>query len=181
MVFANDENAPPYVVFNQNTLYDLCETLPRNTKQLLAVNGMGKVRVEKYGAEILEIIKTYCDANSIDAVAIPTKKEKPKKDKPEKIDTKKLSLDMFKSGLSISEIAKERNFVETTIQGHLAHYIPTGEIKITDLMTQETYEELKTIVQQTTFDSLSDLKNKIDDKFTYNDIRLVANDLKSLK
>ena len=174
MVFANDENAPPYVVFNQNTLYDLCETLPRNTKQLLAVNGMGKVRVEKYGAEILEIIKTYCDANSIDAVAIPTKKEKPKKDKPEKIDTKKLSLDMFKSGLSISEIAKARDFVETTIQGHLAHYIPTGEIKITDLISQETYDELKTIMQQTTLDSLSDLKNKIDEKFTYNDIKLVV-------
>lgn len=181
IVFANDENVPPYVIFTQKSLYDLCELLPMNTKQLLTVSGMGNVRVEKYGAEILEIIKTYCDANSIDAVAIPIKKEKPKKDKPEKIDTKKLSLDMFKSGLSISEIAKARDFVETTIQGHLAHYIPTGEIKITDLISQETYDELKTIMQQTTFDSLSDLKNKIDEKFAYNDIKLVVKSMEWLK
>lgn len=177
MVFANEENVPPYVIFTQKSLYDLCEMLPVNTKQLLTVSGMGKVRVEKYGAEILEIIKTYCEANSIDTNTLPVREEKPKKDKSEKADTKKVSLDMFKNGLSISEIAKTRNFVETTIQGHLAHYIPTGEIKITDLISQETYDELKTIMQQTPFDNLSDLKSKIDGKFTYNDIRLVANDL----
>src|SRR5690606_17000049 len=179
--FADAENVPSYVIFNQNTLYDLCELFPINTKQLLAINGMGKVRVEKYGTEILNIIKTYCDAHSIEPNTFLIKKEKPKKEKPNKADTKKVSLDMFKSGLSIFEIAKERNFVETTIQGHLAHFIPTGEIKITDLMTQETYEELKTIMQQTTFENLTELKSKIDDKFTYNDIRLVANDLKSLE
>ncbi|MGE5943770.1 MAG: helix-turn-helix domain-containing protein [Flavobacteriales bacterium] len=175
--FADVENVPPYVIFNQNTIYDLCEMLPLTTKQLLAVNGMGKVRVEKYGADILNVITAYCDAHSIDPNTILIKKQKPKKEKPQKTDTKSVSLNMFKSGLSISEIAKERNFVETTIQGHLAHFIPTGEIKITDLMTQETYEELKTIMQQTTFENLTDLKSKIDDKFTYGEIRLVANNL----
>jgi len=175
--FADAENVANYVIFNQNTLYDLCEQLPLTNKQLIAVNGMGKVRVEKYGAEILNIIKAYCDAHSIDPNTILIKKEKSKKDKPQKTDTKKVSLDMFKRGLSISEIAKERNFVETTIQGHLSHFIPTGEIEITDLMTEETFEELKTIMQQTTFENLTELKSKIDDKFTYNEIRLVANSL----
>lgn len=138
---------------------------------------MGKVRAEKYGTEILNIIKAYCDAHSIDANNVVVKKVKI--DTPEKPDTKKVSLDMFKSGLTISEIAKERQFVETTIQGHLAHFIPTGAIKITDLIAEETYKELKAIMQQTSYDSLSELKNKIDDKFTYTDIRMVANDLKS--
>src|SRR5690606_38371796 len=43
MVFANEENVPPYVIFTQKSLYDLCEMLPVNTKQLLTVSGMGKV------------------------------------------------------------------------------------------------------------------------------------------
>src|SRR5690606_4797905 len=73
IVFANDENVPPYVIFTQKSLYDLCELLPMNTKQLLTVSGMGNVRVEKYGAEILEIIKTYCEANSIDTNGISIK------------------------------------------------------------------------------------------------------------
>ena len=84
---------------------------------------------------------------------------------------------MFKSGMSVFEIAKERGFVESTIQGHLVHYIPTGEITITDLIPEEKYQELKSSIQSTTFENLSDLKNKLDDKFTYAEIRLVLGSL----
>ena len=44
----------------------MCEMLPVTTKQLLAINGMGKIRVQKYGEEILEIIKGYCANNTIE-------------------------------------------------------------------------------------------------------------------
>ena len=174
--FADVENVPHYVIFTQKSLYDLCEMLPVTNKQLLAVNGMGKVRIEKYGSEILDIIKDYCDSNGIEPNPIPVK-VKVKKEKA-KEDTKKISLDMFKSGLSVFEIAKERGFVEATIQGHLAHFIPMGDIKITDLMPEEKYEVLKSIMQTTTFESLTELKNKIDEKFTYAELRLVVNSLK---
>jgi hypothetical protein len=175
--FADVENVPHYVIFTQKSLYDLCEMLPLTHKQLLVVNGMGKVRVEKYGDEILDIIKAYCDTNTIEPKTIVSKKEKIKKEKQKKEDTKKVSLQLFKNGLSIFEIAKERNFTTTTIEGHLAYFIPTGEIKITDIMPEEKYEALKTIMQKVTFDSFTDLKNKIDAKFTYSEIRLVANAL----
>src|SRR5690606_36945522 len=112
---------------------------------------------------------------------ISIKKEKVKNDNSEKADTKKVSLDMPNNGLSISEIAKARDNVETTNQEHLAHNIQTGEIKITDLISQNIYEDLKIIMQQSTFDSLSDLKNKIDEKFTYNDIKLVVKSMELLK
>ncbi|MGK0253249.1 MAG: hypothetical protein ACI9OE_000711 [Mariniflexile sp.] len=175
--FAEVENVPHYVIFTQKSLYDLCEMLPVTDKQLLVVNGMGKVRVEKYGDEILDIIKDYCEANAVEANTVISKKEKIKEEKPKKKDSKKVSLELFKSGMSVSEIAKERNFVETTIQGHLAHFIPTGEIKMTDLMSEEKYQELKTIMEKTTFVNVTDLKNKIDDKFSYYEIRLVATTL----
>ena len=175
--FADVENVPHYVIFTQKSLYDLCEMLPLTHKQLLIVNGMGKVRVEKYGDEILDIIKAYCDTNAIEPKTIVSKKERSKKEKPKKEDTKKVSLQLFKNGLSIFEIAKERNYTTTTIEGHLAHFIPTGDIKITDIMPEEKYEELKTIMQKVTFENFTDLKNKIDAKFTYSEIRLVANAL----
>jgi len=175
--FADVENVPHYVIFTQKSLYDLCEMLPLTHKQLLVVNGMGKVRVEKYGDEIIDIIKEYCDTNVIKPKTIVSKKGSIKKEKPKKEDTKKVSLQLFKNGLSIFEIAKERNFTTTTIEGHLAHFIPTGDIKITDVMPVEKYEELKTIMQKATFENFTELKNKIDDKFTYSEIRLVANAL----
>ncbi len=179
--FADAENVPHYIIFTQKSLYDLCEMLPINNKQLLAVNGMGKVRVEKYGAEILDIIKEYRESNNIESTVVfeihKTEEEKLKKEKPKKEDSKKVSLEMFKSGMSVLEIANERGFVESTIQGHLVHYLPTGEITITDLIPEEKYLELKSSIQSTTFENLSDLKNKIDDKFTYSEIRLVLGSL----
>ncbi|WP_445733664.1 helix-turn-helix domain-containing protein [Mariniflexile sp.] len=175
--YADAENLPHYIIFNQKSLYDLCDMLPVTEKQLLAVNGMGKVRAEKYGTEIIDIIKNYCAENAIDPNAIVRKKEKPQKGKSNKEDTKNISLQLFKNGLSIVEIAKERNFTTGTIEGHLAHFIPTGAIKVTDIIPVEKYEELRTIMQKETFESFSELKSKIDAKFSYNEIRLVANTL----
>ena len=56
---SSSENIPPFQIFTQTSLYEMCELLPTTAKQLRKVHGMGKVRVEKYGEEILEIINDY--------------------------------------------------------------------------------------------------------------------------
>jgi len=55
-----------YQIFSQKALYEICEVLPMTEKQLLDINGFGKVRVKKYGAQILEIIHAYCEENDIE-------------------------------------------------------------------------------------------------------------------
>jgi len=169
---ADVEDVPHFQIFTQKSLYEMCETLPVTKKQLLKVNGMGKVRVKKYGEDILDIIKEYTGNRSIEL-----KDDEAEKPKTKKENTKEVSLKLFKSGLSIFEIAKERGFVSTTIEGHLAHFIPTGEVKITDIMPKKKYLELKKVMKSKTFESLTDIKNQIDDKFTYSEIRLVAKEL----
>ena len=52
---------PAYVVFNDATLYDLARLRPIDDDELLAVPGIGPVKVEKYGAAILEIIEAGLD------------------------------------------------------------------------------------------------------------------------
>ncbi|WAC03446.1 helix-turn-helix domain-containing protein [Lacinutrix neustonica] len=101
-----------------------------------------------------------------------------KKTKRKKGDTKKTSLELFKKGKSVSQIAHERELNENTVSGHLASFIPTGEVKITDLISERHYNELKDIIPKHQFENLSDLKNQIDDKFSYAEIRLVMDSLK---
>lgn len=167
-----------YQVFTQKALYEICETLPTNKDELLQVNGMGKTRVQKYGSEVLKVIHDYCDENDIEisnAIEIfETKKPKKKRG-----DTKKESLDLFKSGKSIEEIANERELNLATITGHLASFMPTGEVKITDLISKTHYNELKALIPKHSFENLSDLKHQIDDKYTYGELRLVLEDLKN--
>ena len=59
------EKIPHFQIFTQETLYAICDELPRNEKALLKVNGMGKIRVKKYGEEILAAIEIYCEENGI--------------------------------------------------------------------------------------------------------------------
>ena len=161
-----------FQVFTQKALYEICETLPSNKKELLQVNGFGKVRVEKYGNEILEVIRTFCEENDIETTE---EVEIFEKTKPKKRDTKKESLDLFKAGKSISQIAHERELNENTISGHLASFIPSGEVKITDLISEAHYKELKALIPKQKFDNLSDLKHQIHDKYSYGEIKLVIN------
>ncbi len=175
---AKEEDLIHYQVFTQKALYDMCETLPTNKQELLQVNGMGKVRVEKYGTAILEVIRNYCDEHDIEtSQASEIVFKEPPKAKRKKGDTKKISLDLFNAGKSPDAIALERDLNVNTIIGHLASFIASGEVKITDLISEKHYDELKTIIPKTKFENLSDLKHQIDDKYSFGELRLVLEDL----
>ena len=103
-------------------------------KELLKVKGMGKIRFKKYGEEILDVIETYCKENGINKLNEQKKEDK----KP----TKQISFELFKSGLSIKEIAKERGLTSGTIESHLASYIPSGDVDILELIEIKKYKKL---------------------------------------
>lgn len=48
-------NIKPYFIYNNSEMEDLISTYPMTQEQLLNVNGFGKVKVEKYGEDILKI------------------------------------------------------------------------------------------------------------------------------
>ncbi|MDW5290503.1 helix-turn-helix domain-containing protein [Formosa sp. PL04] len=177
---ATDNELIHYQVFTQKALYEMCEVLPLTKDELLEVNGMGKTRVEKYGSAILNVIRDYCDENDIQTESDETIRIEVKS-KKDKIDTKKASLELFKSGKTIGNIAAERDLNENTIFGHLASYISSGEIKILDLMSTENYNELNKLIPQKTFENLSELKNQLDDKYSYGELRLVLDSINSEK
>ncbi|WP_204346233.1 helix-turn-helix domain-containing protein [Psychroserpens algicola] len=165
-----------YQIFTQKALYAMCELLPISKAELKQIHGMGKTRIEKYGSEILETIRGYCEDNDIET-SLNDDIFKTQKPKRKKGDTKKVSLALFQSGKSIEDIASERELNMNTIVGHLASFITSGEVKITDLISEDHYNELKELIPKCTFDNLSDLKHQLDEKYSYSDIRLVLNSM----
>lgn len=162
------EEVHAFQVYTQKALYEMCQVLPRTLNQLGAISDIGKVRLQKYGAEILKTINSYCLKNEIEAEAHPLAL-------PKKNSTQQISFELFKRGMNISEIAKERDLANSTIEGHLVSYVKTGDIKITELMPKAKYLELKKIMETIPFEGFGDLKSKIDEKFTYTDLRMVNN------
>jgi len=124
--------------------------------------------VQKYGDKILEAIQRYCEQNDIEPQEDATENTAPKKG-----ETHLISFQLFKEGLTIPEISKKRGLVIGTIESHLIKFVNAGKLKVTDLMSKEKYLELKKLIKDIPFESIRELKNKIDDKFTYNEIRMI--------
>jgi DNA helicase-2/ATP-dependent DNA helicase PcrA len=50
------EKVPAYVVFTDLTLQAIAETKPADEQGLLSINGVGRTKLDKYGAEVLELV-----------------------------------------------------------------------------------------------------------------------------
>ncbi|MBE1277033.1 ATP-dependent DNA helicase RecQ [Enterovibrio baiacu] len=64
---ADEEDVPPYVVFNDATLIEMAEMIPTSQGELLAVNGVGQRKLEKYGNVFLDVIEDHITMDSNDA------------------------------------------------------------------------------------------------------------------
>ena len=53
---ADAEGVPPYIVFSDATLRNMCADLPQTESEFLAVSGVGEVKLQRYGKAFLEEI-----------------------------------------------------------------------------------------------------------------------------
>jgi len=58
MQIAKEESVPPFVVFSDKTLMDMCLRTPRNAVDMLDVSGVGESKLERYGERFIQLI---CD------------------------------------------------------------------------------------------------------------------------
>ncbi|MGV8926847.1 MAG: ATP-dependent DNA helicase RecQ [Ewingella sp.] len=58
---ADDNNVPPYVVFNDTTLLEMAEHLPISPSDLLDITGVGQRKLEKFGRPFMAVIRDHID------------------------------------------------------------------------------------------------------------------------
>jgi superfamily II DNA helicase RecQ len=56
---AAQRGAPPYVIFHDAALREMCRALPADLTALAAIKGVGKVRLDKYGMLFIEAVKAH--------------------------------------------------------------------------------------------------------------------------
>ena len=54
---ANKENVKPYIIFSDSSLMEIVNILPKNLEELKEIRGVGEKKLQKYGEEIIDIIK----------------------------------------------------------------------------------------------------------------------------
>lgn len=56
---AKEKGLPSYIVFNDKSLHDMCAIMPRNDNEFLMVHGVGQSKLDNYGEEFLDIIRSH--------------------------------------------------------------------------------------------------------------------------
>jgi uncharacterized protein YpbB len=158
-------------VLSQKAILSLVESLPATLKEFEHTKGIGKSTTHRYGNAILEMINSYCDNNKI---------ERGKFVIPEvviKVDTKIQSYNLYKAGKTITEIAAERNFATSTIDGHLAHFITEGKILVTELISVDKLKQIMDHLQKHPDMPNGDRKMALGETVSYSDLKAVSNHL----
>lgn len=160
-------------ILRQKVMLEIAQKLPATATELKAVKGMGGKKMEQFGQDILALILGFRQEKGMD-IPLNAKEEV----KMAGLDTKEVSLTLFKQGLKPLEIAQKRNLVVSTIEGHLAHFVQRGGLNIFELIDRQKYDTIaKCLREKAENETTGDVKNKLGDNVSYGEIRLVMADL----
>lgn len=100
---------------------------------------------------------------------------KAKKVKKVKGETRLITLNLFREGKSITDIALERGLSVRTIGGHLAELVLTGEAYIYEFITGEKINQILPLAEPGEKQSLSQIKHQLGNDCDYYEIQAVIN------
>ncbi|MFV8392091.1 DNA helicase RecQ [Flavobacterium sp. LB2P6] len=157
---SKEEEVPAYVIFSDAALRQMETERPMNDPELLAIDGVGKAKLEKYGDVFIKAIIDFQKSK-----VVRKKKE---------ATTYKETLELYKNGRSVEEIAQKRKLGLSTIMSHLAKlYVDGADIDLDSFISKE--EVVKIAEAQIKLESPNTLKPYFDyfeEKIDYGKIRL---------
>ncbi|MBI4847817.1 MAG: DNA helicase RecQ [Nitrospirae bacterium] len=126
---ADIQQVPPYIIFSDKTLQDMCRRFPSTLPELKMISGVGDTKLERYGEDFAAEIKRYLDENpGISKPAeVPVYTHRPlSAQKNNKSRTIEETYELSQKGMSLEEIAKQRNLSLATIAAHMERLIMEG-------------------------------------------------------
>ncbi len=181
---ANEENVPAFQIFSDATLVELATYLPLTNTDLAKISGFGDIKLAKYGNSFLDAILDYCVANELATKInskIPKRQRKSTTD-GKTTDTKMASLQLFKQGKTVAEIAVLRNLSVGTIEGHLAHFVFTGQVDVVEIVPKEKMQPIINAVNKNgNLIESGPVKQLLGEAYSYGEIKAVLSYMLRMK
>lgn len=117
---AEQQGVPPYVIFADSALTEMSRLRPLSEDAFRYINGVGEIKLERYGKAFMEVIRDYPLPELLDNNFSETINE---------------TLSLHLEGLDADAIAKKRNLANSTIYGHLAEAISAGMMTAREALT----------------------------------------------
>ncbi|WP_426094519.1 DNA helicase RecQ [Flavobacterium sp. DSR2-3-3] len=157
---SKEESVPAYVIFSDAALRQMETERPTSDHELLAIDGVGKAKLEKYGDAFIKAINDFQKSKVVR--------------KKREATTYRETLELYKNGLSVEEIAQKRKLGPSTIMSHLAKlYVDGVAIDLNSFISKEEVSQIAEA--QIKLESPNTLKPYFDyfeEKIDYGKIRL---------
>lgn len=168
---ANELDMPEFQVLPIKTVKEIAAVLPATIQSLNNIKGLGNKKIKKFGNEIISLTIDFRKEKGLD---VPTEIEELKETVKEKKPNSKLaSFELYKSGMSIEDIAKERNLAPSTIAGHLAYAVGQGLIDVGQLVDKKHVDIIVHYYNEHPDALLSQAKNELGEEISYEDLHYV--------
>lgn len=170
---AKTNNLPPYVIFQDPSLEDMCTNYPITIEELANIQGVGAGKAQKYGKEFVEVIKQYVEDNEIEraqdmVVKTVANKSKFKVYIIQNID-RKIDLEDIASalGLSFDELIKEMEaIVFSGTKLNTDYYI-------NQILDEDQQQEIMDYFMDATSDNISEAFDEFEGEYAEEDLRLM--------
>lgn len=159
-------------VIPTSTLTAIAEKKPMSVKELKSLSKIGATRLQRFGADILNIVLEHQGF---------TKQEFDDKESKEELElgaSVSRTKELIEEGLSIDAIAEKRNMARSTIEQHVAELVLKGYADAKDFMSEEHYETIKEYFEETKDSSLGAAKDVLGEDYSWGELRIVLNEIK---
>ena len=167
---AETEKVPPFVIFSDASLKDMCAKLPKSTEEFLQVSGVGELKLKKYGLEFIQAIRTFCETNpDYQSELVPVEKapKKPAK-KAGVTDSHLETLKLHQGNFSIPEIAEQRDLAVSTVETHLLQCAQQGlDVDFSNHIPAEFMPLLEKALEEAGRDRLKPIKELLPEEVSY--------------
>ena len=160
---AEDSGVPPYVIFHDATLQEMVKKRPSAISDMRYISGVGDQKIKRYGKLFLAEIAKYPLLELLNNKLSATVNE---------------SLILYQDGLSIEQIAVQREAKENTIYGHMADAIEAGLLDVKNVLNLEEseYQEIVMMIESLEDESKGRIKpiyEALDEEYDYGVIKCV--------
>ena len=170
---AKTNNLPPYVIFQDPSLEDMCTNYPITIEELSNIQGVGAGKAQKYGKEFVEVIKQYVEDNEIEraqdmVVKTVANKSKFKVYIIQNID-RQIDLEDIAStlGLTYDELIKEMEaIVFSGTKLNIDYYL-------NQILDADQQEEIMDYFMEATTDNISEAFDAFEGDYSEEDLRLM--------
>ena len=172
---ASEKGLPPYMVFGDATLQQMAYYMPQSEDSLSRISGVGAVKLAQYGDDFMAVIQGYAGENNLPDRTAGLRRRSESRNAKTAGSTYEHTKNLLEQGLSIDEVAQERDMSPSTIFAHVEMLVQTGEnLDLrAHLPSPDRAMRIQDAFHQAGDNRLTPIKQMLGDDYSYDEIRLV--------